>query len=74
MMNDNQRVQTICLLLLTAIGLGVALKFLAPVLVPFTVAVVVVYCLVPIIDAHRTFLATLACAIGFICIVITFIL
>ncbi len=29
---------------------------------------------IAIVDAHRTFLATLACAIGFICIVITFIL
>jgi len=29
---------------------------------------------IAIIDAHRTFLAALACAVGFICIVITFIL
>ncbi len=29
---------------------------------------------IAIIDAHRTFLATLACAVGFICVVITFII
>ena len=29
---------------------------------------------IAIIDAHRTFLAALAVAVGFICIVITFIL
>ena len=29
---------------------------------------------IAIVDAHRTFLATLVCAIVFICVVITFIL
>lgn len=29
---------------------------------------------IAIVDAHRTFLATLVCAVVFICVVITFIL
>lgn len=28
----------------------------------------------PIVDAHRTFLVTLACAVIFVCVVVTFII
>lgn len=49
-MNRDRRIQTVCLMLLTVMALGHVLMFLKPVLIPFTVALVVVYCLTPIID------------------------
>jgi len=50
------RVQTICLLTLTLIALGVALYLLRPVLVPFVLAVFLTYCLTPVIDAQMRYL------------------
>jgi AI-2 transport protein TqsA len=51
----NPRVQTVCLLILTLIALGVALALLRPVLVPFVLALFFAQCLAPLIDfqIHR---------------------
>jgi len=46
----DRRIQTVCLLLLTAIGIGAALYFLRPVVIPFVLALFFLYCLVPAID------------------------
>ncbi len=50
------RIQTICLLTLTTIAIGVALFFLRPVLIPFVLAVFLVYCLAPAVDAQVKYL------------------
>ena len=50
------RVQTVCLVALTLIALGVALYLLKPVLVPFVLAVFLTYCLTPLIDVQRRYL------------------
>ncbi len=55
-MDTERRIQTICLLILTAIGVGASLYFLSPVLIPFVIALFLVYCLVPIIDLQMRFL------------------
>lgn len=47
---SNRRVQTVCLLILTLIALGVALALLRPVLVPFVLALFFAQCLAPVID------------------------
>jgi len=52
----DRRVQTVCLLILTALALGAALYFLRPVLIPFTLAVFLTYCLSPVIDAQTRLL------------------
>jgi len=44
------RLQTACLMVLAAVALGAAGYWLAPVLVPFTLAIFITYCLAPIID------------------------
>lgn len=54
-MDTERRVQTMCLLLLTAIAVGAALYFLSPVLIPFVLAVFLVYCLTPIIDLQMRY-------------------
>ncbi len=51
-----QRMQTLCLVALTLMAVGVALYFLRPVLVPFVLAVLLTYCLTPVIDAQRRYL------------------
>ena len=48
-----ERIRTVCLLFLSAIGIGVALFFLKPVLIPFVLAVFFTYCLLPVIDILR---------------------
>jgi AI-2 transport protein TqsA len=45
-----QRTQTICLLTLTAIALGLALAFLRPVLVPFVLALFISMAVTPVMD------------------------
>jgi AI-2 transport protein TqsA len=45
-----QRIQTICLLFLTAVAIGTALYYLRPVLIPFVLALFLVYSLAPAID------------------------
>jgi AI-2 transport protein TqsA len=44
------RLQTACLMILAVVALGGAGYWLAPVLVPFTLAIFITYCLAPIID------------------------
>jgi AI-2 transport protein TqsA len=46
------RIQTVCLLLLTAVAIGAALYFLRPVLLPFVLALFLVFCLTPAIDVQ----------------------
>lgn len=55
-MDTERRIQTICLMLLTAIAVGVSLYLLSPVLIPFVLAVFLVYCLTPIIDIQMQYL------------------
>ena len=51
-----RRIQTICLLVLTFIAVGVALYFLRPVLIPFVLAIIFVYCLSPIVEIQMHYL------------------
>jgi AI-2 transport protein TqsA len=53
---SDQRVRTVCQLLLAVIGLGVALALLRPVLVPFCLALLLTYCLTPVIDLQVKYL------------------
>lgn len=48
--DHERRIQTICLLVLTAVALGAALYFLSPVLIPFVLAAFLVLALGPFID------------------------
>ena len=49
-----QRVQTVCLLVLTAVALGFALRWLAPVMVPFALAFFLAVVLSPVVELlHR---------------------
>ena len=45
-----RRIQTVCLLILTTVAIGTSLYLLRPVLIPFVLAVFLVYCLTPAID------------------------
>ncbi len=47
---DDRRVQTICLLILTALAVAGALRFLQPVLVPFVLALFISIGLTPLVD------------------------
>jgi AI-2 transport protein TqsA len=49
----DRRLQTTCLIILTLIASGTALYFLRPVVVPFLLAVVIVYALIPVIEWQR---------------------
>lgn len=48
----DRRIQTVCLLILTACAIGGALYLLRPVLIPFVLALFLVYCLAPAIDVQ----------------------
>lgn len=48
--DSDQRLRTTCLVVLTLIASGAALYFLRPVVVPFLLAIVVLYALQPLID------------------------
>jgi AI-2 transport protein TqsA len=54
--DQDRRIQTVCLLILTAIAAGVALYFLRPVLIPFVLAIFVLYCLTPLVDVQVQYL------------------
>lgn len=45
-----QQLQTVCLVILTVIAIGMALFFLRTVLVPFVLAVLFTYCLTPLLE------------------------
>lgn len=51
-----QRIQTVCLLILTAVAVGGTLYFLRGVLIPFVVAILLSYCLTPLIDVQLRYL------------------
>lgn len=48
--NYEQRIQTVCLLILTALGITAALYFFSSVLIPFVLAIFLTLCLTPVID------------------------
>jgi AI-2 transport protein TqsA len=52
----NQRIQTVCLLILAAIAIGFAMFWLRPVLVPFVLALFFTYVLTPVIDLQMKYL------------------
>lgn len=52
----NQRVWTVCLVVLAVIAVGVALSLLRPVLLPFCLALLLTYCLTPAIDLQMNYL------------------
>jgi len=54
--NYEQRIQTICLLILTALGITAALYFFASVLIPFVLAIFLTLCLTPVIDVQMKLL------------------
>jgi AI-2 transport protein TqsA len=54
--NYEQRIQTVCLLILTALGITAALYFFASVLIPFVLAIFLTLCLTPIIDLQMKWL------------------
>ena len=49
-LNLDRRIQTVCLMILTAVAVGGALYWLRPVLIPFVLAVFLSYCLTPVIE------------------------
>jgi AI-2 transport protein TqsA len=49
-LEQDQRIRTVCLLILTGLGIGFALYVLRPVLIPFVLAIFLTYCLVPLVD------------------------
>jgi AI-2 transport protein TqsA len=49
-----QRVQTLCLVVLTTLAVGAALRWLAPVMIPFVLAVAFAFILAPLIDFQVT--------------------
>jgi AI-2 transport protein TqsA len=51
-MQIEQRVQTVCLLVLTAIATGMALYWLRPVMIPFVLAVFLAIALGPVVEAQ----------------------
>ena len=51
--DHNQRIQTLCLLVLTAIATGAALDFLSPVMVPFVLAFFLTVVLTPVVETFR---------------------
>jgi AI-2 transport protein TqsA len=54
--NYEQRIQTVCLLILTALGITAALYFFASVLIPFVLAIFLTLCLTPVIDLQMKLL------------------
>jgi AI-2 transport protein TqsA len=51
-----QRIQTICLLILTALAIAAALYALSSVLIPFVLAIFLTLCLIPVIDVQMKWL------------------
>ena len=54
--NYEQRIQTVCLLILTAFGIAGALYAFSSVLIPFVLAIFFTLCLTPIIDVQMKWL------------------
>ena len=51
-----QKIQTVCLLVLTAIAIAAALKLFSAVLIPFVLAVFLTFCFAPVIEAQMKLL------------------
>lgn len=51
-----RRVQTVCLLVLTVIGVGAALSWLRPVMIPFVLAVFLALAIAPLVEFQMRFL------------------
>ena len=49
---QERRVQTVCLLILSAVALGFALSWLRPVMIPFVLAVFFALGLAPVVDGQ----------------------
>jgi AI-2 transport protein TqsA len=73
--NYERRIQTICLLILTALGITAALYFFSSVLIPFVLAIFLTLCLTPFVDFQMHWLhiprrsaifTTLAVGCGFL--------
>ena len=54
--NYEQRIQTICLLILTALGIAGALYAFSSVLIPFVLAIFLTLCLIPAVDVQMKWL------------------
>jgi AI-2 transport protein TqsA len=54
--NYEQRIQTVCLLILTAMSITAALYFFSSVLIPFVLAIFLTLCLTPVIDLQMKWL------------------
>jgi len=54
--NYEQRIQTVCLLILTALGITGALYFFSSVMIPFVLAIFLTICLTPVIDLQMKLL------------------
>ncbi|MHC4203054.1 MAG: AI-2E family transporter [Planctomycetota bacterium] len=54
--NYERRIQTACLLILTALGITAALYFFSSVLIPFVLAIFLTLCLIPAIDIQMKLL------------------
>ncbi len=54
--NYEQRIQTVCLLILTALGISAALYAFSSVLIPFVLALFLTICLIPAIDVQMKLL------------------
>jgi AI-2 transport protein TqsA len=54
--NYEQRIQTICLLILTALGISGALYLFGSVLIPFVLAIFLTLCLIPAVDIQMKLL------------------
>jgi AI-2 transport protein TqsA len=52
----DRHVRTVCLLILAVVAVGVGLALLRPVLVPFCLALLLTYCLTPVIDLEVKYL------------------
>jgi len=77
----DSRTQTVCLLILTALGIGGALYALSSVLIPFVLAIFLTLCLTPVVDVQvrwlrippRTALVT-AALLGFVALLLAGVL
>ena len=52
-LDHDSRIQTSCLLILTAIAIAAAMKIFSAVLIPFVLAIFLTYCLTPVIDLQQ---------------------
>ena len=71
----DRRIQTVCLMILSAIAVGAALNWLSPVLVPFVLAVFFSYCLTPVIELLMRYLRiprylAIGVAVGLGCVIL----